>query len=203
MRRRAWWAQDPCLAYTTGCSNGPTKGREPAHRKVKRVGRGFRNFANNRLWLLLHCAVRWQTHRTARLRGPLPTLGGVEPVWRKSVRASGEPSRTVAIPQRSLALQSSRSHWRDGSMTPPSPRERPGTDVRQLQTMAPGLVGQTIQRLRHVQWPSGHGCAWTGMRCAFTIGRMPVCGRCGEDNPERARFCLPLPPPGGPACRQT
>ena len=38
-------------------------------KKVKRVGHGFRNFANYRLRLLLHCGVRWQTHRTARLRG--------------------------------------------------------------------------------------------------------------------------------------
>ena len=41
-----------------------------------------------------------------------------------------------------------------------------------------------------MQWLSDHGCAWTGWGCAPTIGRMPVCGRCGEDNPERARFCL-------------
>jgi hypothetical protein len=34
-----------------------------------RVGHGFHNFANYRLRLLLHCGVRWQTHRTARLRG--------------------------------------------------------------------------------------------------------------------------------------
>ena len=41
-----------------------------------------------------------------------------------------------------------------------------------------------------LQWSSDHGHAWTGLGCAPTIGRMPVCGRCGEDNPERARFCL-------------
>jgi len=40
-------------------------------KKVKRVGHGFRNFANYRLRLLLHCGVRWQTHRTARLRSRL------------------------------------------------------------------------------------------------------------------------------------
>jgi transposase len=42
--------------------------------KVKRVGHGFRNFANYRLRLLLHCGVAWQTHRTARLRGRAPRL---------------------------------------------------------------------------------------------------------------------------------
>jgi transposase len=44
------------------------------YQKVKRVGHGFRNFANYRLRLLLHCGVRWQTHRTARLRGRSPHL---------------------------------------------------------------------------------------------------------------------------------
>jgi hypothetical protein len=37
-------------------------------KKVKRVGHGFRNFANYRLRLLLHCGVAWQTRRTASLR---------------------------------------------------------------------------------------------------------------------------------------
>ena len=43
-------------------------------KKVKRVGHGFRNFANYRLRLLLHCGVSWQTHRTTRLRGRSPRL---------------------------------------------------------------------------------------------------------------------------------
>jgi hypothetical protein len=38
-------------------------------KKVKRAGHGFRNFANYRLRLLLHCGVTWQTPRTVRLRG--------------------------------------------------------------------------------------------------------------------------------------
>jgi hypothetical protein len=37
--------------------------------KVKRVGHGFRNFANYRLRLLLYCGVTWQTHETVGLRG--------------------------------------------------------------------------------------------------------------------------------------
>jgi hypothetical protein len=44
--------------------------------KVQRVGHGFRNFTNYRLRLLLHCGVRWQTHRTARLRAR-PLLSAV------------------------------------------------------------------------------------------------------------------------------
>jgi hypothetical protein len=43
-------------------------------KKVMRVGRGFRNFANYRPRLRLHCSTRWQTHRTARLRHRSPRL---------------------------------------------------------------------------------------------------------------------------------
>ena len=45
-------------------------------KKVKRVGHGFRNFANYRLRLLLHCGVMWQAHQTARLRGRSPGCVG-------------------------------------------------------------------------------------------------------------------------------
>jgi transposase len=54
---------------TAGCSNGPTEAINLVIKKVERVGHGFRNFANYRLSLLLHCSVRWQTPRTAGLRG--------------------------------------------------------------------------------------------------------------------------------------
>ena len=37
-------------------------------KKVKRVVHGFRNFTNYRPRLLLHCGVRWQTHRTTSMR---------------------------------------------------------------------------------------------------------------------------------------
>jgi Transposase len=77
---RAWEAEILAFHATNGCSNGPTEAMNLLIKKVKRVGHGFRNFANYRLRLLLHCGVRWQTHRTARLRGRSPTLGGVEPV---------------------------------------------------------------------------------------------------------------------------
>src|SRR5215208_8248425 len=49
------------------------------YQKVKRVGHGFRNFANYRLRLLLHCGVTWQTHQAARLRGHSPRLVAHEP----------------------------------------------------------------------------------------------------------------------------
>jgi Transposase len=77
---RAWEAEILAWHRTAGCSNGPTEAINLLIKKVKRVGHGFRNFANYRLRLLLHCGVRWQTHRTARLRGRFPVLGGVEPL---------------------------------------------------------------------------------------------------------------------------
>jgi transposase len=66
---RAWEAEILAFHSTEGCSNGPTEAINLLVKKVKRVGHGFRNFANYRLRLLLHCGVRWQTHQTAHLRG--------------------------------------------------------------------------------------------------------------------------------------
>jgi transposase len=71
---RAWQTEILAWHQTTGCSNGPTEAINLLIKKVKRVGHGFRNFANYRLRLLLHCGVRWQTHPTARLRGRSPRL---------------------------------------------------------------------------------------------------------------------------------
>lgn len=64
----AW--QDEVLAYHHDhLSNGPTEAMNLLVKKIKRVGHGFRNFANYRLRLLLHCGVTWQDQATARLRG--------------------------------------------------------------------------------------------------------------------------------------
>ena len=71
---KAWQAEILAWHATGGCSNGPTEAVNLLVKKVKRVGHGFRNFTNYRLRLLLHCGVRWQTHRTARLRGRSPRL---------------------------------------------------------------------------------------------------------------------------------
>jgi hypothetical protein len=71
---RTWEAEILAFHSTGGCSNGPTEAMNLLVKKVKRVGHGFRNFGNYRLRLLLHCGVRWQTHRTARLRGRYPRL---------------------------------------------------------------------------------------------------------------------------------
>jgi transposase len=71
---KAWEAEILAFHATDGCSNGPTEAINLLVKKVKRVGHGFRNFANYRLRLLLHCGVRWQTHGTASLRGRCPHL---------------------------------------------------------------------------------------------------------------------------------
>jgi transposase len=71
---RAWEVEILAFHATGGCSNGPTEAVNLLIKKVKRVGHGFRNFSNYRLRLLLHCGVRWQTHRTVRLRGRSPRL---------------------------------------------------------------------------------------------------------------------------------
>jgi len=69
----AWEAE--VLAYhTTGLSNGPTEAVNLLIEKVRRIGHGFRNFNNYRLRLLLRCGVKWQTQRTARIRGRQPRL---------------------------------------------------------------------------------------------------------------------------------
>jgi transposase len=52
---RAWEAEILAFRSTQGCSNGPTEAINLLIRNVKRVGHGFRNFANYRLRLLLHC----------------------------------------------------------------------------------------------------------------------------------------------------
>jgi transposase len=62
---RAWEAEVLAFHATNGCSNGPAEAVNLLIKKVKRVGHGFRNFSNYRLRLLLHCGVRWHTHRTA------------------------------------------------------------------------------------------------------------------------------------------
>jgi len=71
---RVWEAEVLAFHATGGYSNGPTEALNLLIKKVKRVGYGFRNFANYRLRLLLHCGVTWHTHQTARLRGRSPCL---------------------------------------------------------------------------------------------------------------------------------
>src|SRR5215207_1699491 len=88
LRPRPWWRDASSLGPrpTGHLEPNPPWGRQELltgsfplddavpYQKVKRVGHGFRNFANYRLSLLLHCGVRWETHRTASLRGRSPRL---------------------------------------------------------------------------------------------------------------------------------
>jgi len=71
---RAWQTQ--LLAYftTDRVSNGPTEAVNLLIKRVKRVGFGFRNFANYRLRLLLHCGITWHTDRTPQIRGRSPRM---------------------------------------------------------------------------------------------------------------------------------
>ena len=68
------WRVEILAHHTTGASNGPTEAVNLTIKAVKRCGRGFRNFANYRLRLLLVAGVRWQTAPVTRLRGRAPRL---------------------------------------------------------------------------------------------------------------------------------
>lgn len=68
------WREPILNHHRTGRSNGPTEAMNLLIKNIKRVGRGFTNFANYRLRLLLHCGVEWDTHRTASMRGRRPHL---------------------------------------------------------------------------------------------------------------------------------
>jgi transposase len=62
------WRTAILAHHVTGASNGPTEAVNLTIKAVKRCGRGFRNFANYRLRLLLVAGVEWQTARVTRLR---------------------------------------------------------------------------------------------------------------------------------------
>jgi hypothetical protein len=80
-----------------GCSNGPIEAVNLLVKKVKPVGHGFRNFDNYRLRLLLHCGVRWQTHRTARLRGRSLRLVASNRLTGEPVLATMAVARLAAV----------------------------------------------------------------------------------------------------------
>ena len=69
---RSWRTE--LLAYfdTAGTSNGPTEAINLVIEKIRRNAHGFRNFANYRLRLLLHCGVTWNTQSTPRIRSRRP-----------------------------------------------------------------------------------------------------------------------------------
>ncbi len=71
---RSW--RPELLAYfdTDRTSNGPTEAMNLLVEKARRIGHGYRNFANYRLRLLLACGVDWQTPSTPRIRNRRPRL---------------------------------------------------------------------------------------------------------------------------------
>lgn len=69
---RAW--ENEILAYHRCglASNGPTEAVNLGIETVRRTGRGFRNFDNYRLRLLLALGTKWHTRPTARIRSRQP-----------------------------------------------------------------------------------------------------------------------------------
>jgi transposase len=68
------WRTEILAHHATGASNGPTEAVNLTIKAVKRCGRGFRNFNNYRLRLLLAAGVQWQTSPVTRMRGRSPRL---------------------------------------------------------------------------------------------------------------------------------
>ena len=66
---RRWEGEVLAWHVTGGASNGPTEAVNLTIKHIKRTGRGFTNFDNYRLRLLLHCGVTWHDQPAARLRG--------------------------------------------------------------------------------------------------------------------------------------
>jgi len=68
-RNFARWQAEFLDYFSTGrISNGPTEAVNLLIKKTLRVGHGFRDFANYRLCLLLHCGITWR-HHTPTPRG--------------------------------------------------------------------------------------------------------------------------------------
>jgi transposase len=69
---RAWKIEFLGYFDTAGVSNGPTEALNLLIEKVRRIGHGFRNFANYRLRLLLYCGISWQDEKPLRIRTRRP-----------------------------------------------------------------------------------------------------------------------------------
>ena len=53
---------------------GPTEAVNLLIAKIRRLGHGYRNFANHSRRLLLGCGVQWDTVLTRRIRGRQPAF---------------------------------------------------------------------------------------------------------------------------------
>lgn len=72
---RTWQPQlMACFTANERISNGPTEALNLLIEKVRRVGHGYRTFANYRLRLLLHCGVAWDKVLTPRIRTRQPRI---------------------------------------------------------------------------------------------------------------------------------
>lgn len=71
---RRWEAEILAFHTTGGASNRPTEAVNLLIKNVLRMGRGFRNFDNYRLRLLLHCGVEVARSPAARIRKRQPRL---------------------------------------------------------------------------------------------------------------------------------
>jgi len=64
------WRNEILAYHTTGgASNGPTEAVNLIIEKIRRIGHGYRNFANYRRRLLLGCGITWTTLQPRRIRG--------------------------------------------------------------------------------------------------------------------------------------
>jgi len=69
------WRNEVLAYHTTGgASNGPTEAVNLIIEKIRRIGHGYRNFANYRRRLLLGCGITWTTVPTRRIRGRKPAF---------------------------------------------------------------------------------------------------------------------------------
>jgi transposase len=68
------WESEILNFHMTGASTGPVEAQNLITENFRRIGHGFRNFANYRLRLFLHSGVEWNTRPTARIRGRHPRL---------------------------------------------------------------------------------------------------------------------------------
>jgi transposase len=68
--------RDQVLNYhrTGGASNGPTEAVNLLIEKIRRIGHGYRNFANYRRRLLLGCGIQWHSVPIRRIRGRQPAF---------------------------------------------------------------------------------------------------------------------------------
>jgi len=135
---RAWHTEILAWHATNGCSNGPTEAVNLLIKKVKRVGHGFRNYANYRPRLLLHCGGTWKTHRTQDREG-------VPHAWWRRANNGGLPTVCTAGGEAPIAHCTARG---TGVPPPDLPAAPDATKLSALQVE--GQLDLGLRRRRHV-----------------------------------------------------